>query len=64
MDNTIVVVTKKNGKLKIYINFRKLNATTKKDPYPLSFIDEMLSIITWNEAYYFLDGYLNIIESL
>jgi hypothetical protein len=32
MDNTIVVVTKKNGKLKIYINFRKLNVATNNDP--------------------------------
>ncbi len=31
----IVVVPKKNGKLKICTDFRKLNATTKKDPYPL-----------------------------
>jgi hypothetical protein len=28
----IVVVLKKNGKLKIYVDFKKLNATTKKDP--------------------------------
>jgi hypothetical protein len=31
----IVVVPKKNGKLKIYVDFKKLNATTKKDPFPL-----------------------------
>jgi hypothetical protein len=31
----IVILPKKNGKLKIYINFKKLNATTKKDPCPL-----------------------------
>ncbi len=37
----IVVVLKKNGKFKICINFKKLNATIKKDPYPLSFIDEV-----------------------
>ncbi len=30
----IVKVPKKNGKLKICIGFKKLNATTKKDPYP------------------------------
>jgi hypothetical protein len=29
----IVIVSKKNGKLTICIDFRKLNATTKKDPY-------------------------------
>jgi len=53
----IVVVPKKNGKLKICIDFKKLNATTKKDPYPLPFIDEVLNIITNYEAYSFLDGY-------
>jgi poly(A) polymerase Pap1 len=29
----IVVVPKKNGKLKICIKFEKLNAATKKDPH-------------------------------
>jgi hypothetical protein len=49
--------TKKNGKLKIYIDFRKLNVATKKDPYPLPFKNEMLNTIAWYEAYSFLDGY-------
>jgi len=53
----IVVVPKKNGKLKIYINFKKLNATTKKDPYPLPFTDEVLNTIVEYEAYSFLNGY-------
>jgi hypothetical protein len=50
-------VPKKNSKLKICIDFRKLKATTKKDPYPLSFTNEMLNIVTRYEAYSFLDGY-------
>jgi hypothetical protein len=50
----IIVVPKKNGKLKIYIDFRKLNATTKN---PLLFINEVLNIIEGYEAYFFLDGY-------
>jgi hypothetical protein len=54
----VVVVTKKNGKLRIYIDFRKLNVATKKDPYPLFFIDEVLNIVKRYEAYSFLDGYL------
>jgi len=54
----IVIVIKKNGKLKLYIDFRKLNADTKKDPYPLSFIDEVLNIVIRYKAYSFLDGYL------
>jgi len=54
----IVIVPKKNGKLKIYIDFKKLNATTKKDPYPLLFKIEVINTIAWYEAYSFLDGYL------
>ncbi len=53
-----IVIPKKNGKLRICIDFRKLNTTTKKDPHPLPFINEMLNTITWYEAYSFLDGYL------
>jgi hypothetical protein len=53
----IAVVPKKNGKLKIYIDFIKLNVDTKKDPYPLPFIDEMLNTVAGYEAHSFLDGY-------
>jgi hypothetical protein len=54
----IAIVPKKNGKLKICINFRKLNATTQKDSYPLLFIDEVLNTIIGYETYSFLNGYL------
>ncbi len=53
----IVIVLKKDGKLKIYIDFKKLNAATKKDLYPLPFIDEVLNTVVGYEAYSFLDGY-------
>jgi hypothetical protein len=53
----IIVIPKKNVKLRIYINFKKLNAATKKDPYPLPFTNEVLNTITWYEIYSFLDGY-------
>jgi hypothetical protein len=49
--------TNKNGKMRIYIDFRKLNAASKKDPYPLSSTDEVLNTITRYETYSFLDGY-------
>jgi hypothetical protein len=39
----IVVVPKKNGKLKIYVDFKKLNKVTKKNPYPLPFSNEHYS---------------------
>jgi len=53
----IVVIPKKNGKLKIYIDFKKLNATTKKDPYPLPFVDEVLNTIAKYETHSFLNGH-------
>jgi hypothetical protein len=53
----IIVLPKKNGKIHIYIDFHKLNATTKKNMYPLSFIDEMFNIVIDHEAYFFLEGY-------
>jgi hypothetical protein len=54
----IVVVPKKNGKMKIYIDFTKLNAATKKYLYPSLIIDEVLNTVARCEAYSFLDGYL------
>ncbi len=48
---------KKNGKLKICVDFIKLNVTTKKDPYLLPFIDEVINTIARHEVYTFLDGF-------
>jgi hypothetical protein len=38
------------------IDYRKLNKATKKDHFPLPFIDEMLERLV-NHSFYFLDGY-------
>jgi len=48
---------KKNGKLKICVDFRKLNVATKKDPYSLPFADEVINIVAKHEVYTFLDGF-------
>jgi hypothetical protein len=54
----IVVVPKKNGKLRICVDFKKLNKATRKNPYPLPFSDEELNIVKRYEVTYsFLDGY-------
>jgi hypothetical protein len=49
--------TKKNGKFRIYIDFRKLNVTTKKDPCPLPFTNEVLNTLSGYQTYSLLDGY-------
>ncbi len=47
------IIPKRNGKLKICIDFKKLNVATKKDPYPIPFIDEMINTVVGYEAHYF-----------
>jgi hypothetical protein len=53
----VVTHSSNTQELRICIDFKKLNATTKKDPYPLPFTDEMLNTIVRYETYSFLDGY-------
>jgi hypothetical protein len=48
---------KKNGKLKICVDFKKLNAVLKKDPYSLPFTNEVINTIDGHEVYTFLDGF-------
>ena len=44
----IVVVPKKNGKLQICVDYRRLNAQTVKDPYPLPYMDTILDESRWS----------------
>jgi hypothetical protein len=52
----IVVVPKKNGKLRICVDYRKLNSVTKKDYFPLPFTDSMLDGVAGYDCYSFMDG--------
>ncbi|GJT99811.1 reverse transcriptase domain-containing protein [Tanacetum coccineum] len=40
-----------------YIDYRKLNEATRKDHFPLPFMDQMLERLAGNEYYCFLDGF-------
>ena len=42
---------------RVCIDYRKLNAATKKDHFPLSFIDQMLDRLAGHPHFCFLDGY-------
>jgi len=53
----IIVGPKKNAKLIIYVDLRKLNVATKKDPFPLPFTYEVFNTMVGCEAYSFMDGY-------
>ena len=42
---------------RVCIGYRKLNAMTRKDHFPLPFIDQVLERVSSHSFYYFLDGY-------
>jgi hypothetical protein len=51
----VVLVRKKNGKLRFCVDYRKLNNVTKKDRYPLPRIDELLESLSEASWYTTLD---------
>jgi len=55
----LVIVPKKNGRLRICVDYQKLKAQTKKDPFMLPFLDSVLDSIVGHEMYSFMDGYSN-----
>ncbi|GKD39116.1 reverse transcriptase domain-containing protein [Tanacetum coccineum] len=54
-------VPKKGGftvvEWRVCIDYRKLNEATRKDHFPLPFMDQMLDRLAGNEYYCFLDGF-------
>ncbi|GJV92204.1 reverse transcriptase domain-containing protein [Tanacetum coccineum] len=62
----MTVVTNENNELiltrlvtgwRVCIDYRKLNDATRKDHFPLPFMDQMLERLAGNEYYCFLDGF-------
>jgi hypothetical protein len=53
----VVLALKKNGKLRVCVNYKALNKVTKKDRYPLPFCEEILEKVVGHEMYTFGDGY-------
>jgi len=53
----LVLVPKKNGKWRVCVNYRELNKATKKDHFPLPFIDQVLNGLAGKKFFSFLDGF-------
>ena len=53
----VVVTPKKNGKWRICVDYKPLNAATKRDHFPLPFQDEILNEVAGHERYTVCDGY-------
>ncbi|GJU48931.1 reverse transcriptase domain-containing protein [Tanacetum coccineum] len=47
---------------RVCIDYRKLNDATRKDHFPLTFIDQMLERLLGNEYYCFLDGFFGYFQ--
>ncbi|GJW21219.1 reverse transcriptase domain-containing protein [Tanacetum coccineum] len=47
---------------RVCIDYRKLNNATRKDHFPLPFIDQMLERLAGHEYYCFLDGFLGYFQ--
>ena len=56
-ENNELITTRVTSGWRVCIDDRKLNAGTRKDHFPLTFVDQMLERIAWHEFYCFLDGY-------
>ena len=53
----LVLVPKKNGKCRIFVDYRELNKATKKDHFPLHFVDQVLDGLAGKKFFSFLDGF-------
>ena len=53
----VVVTPKKNSKWRICVDYKPLNAATKRDHFPLPFQDEILNNLAGHERYTMCDGY-------
>nr|GFA20267.1 reverse transcriptase domain-containing protein [Tanacetum cinerariifolium] len=61
-DENELVLTRLVTGWRVCIDYKKLNEATRKDHYPLPFMDQMLERLAGNEYYCFLDGFLGYFQ--
>ncbi|GKA69725.1 putative nucleotidyltransferase, ribonuclease H [Tanacetum coccineum] len=61
-DNNELIPSRMVTGWRVCIDYRKLNDATRKDHFPLPFIDQMLERLCENEYYCFLDGFLGFFQ--
>ena len=53
----VVHVPKKNGKVRVYVDFRDLNKVSLKDDFPLLHINMLVDNMTGHSMLSFMDGF-------
>ncbi|GJZ23170.1 reverse transcriptase domain-containing protein [Tanacetum coccineum] len=61
-DENELILTRLVTGWRVCIDYRKLNEATRKDHFPLPFMDQMLERLAGNEYYCFLDGFSGYIQ--
>ncbi|GJW25094.1 reverse transcriptase domain-containing protein [Tanacetum coccineum] len=61
-DEKELVPTRLVTEWRVCIDYRKLNEATRKDHFPLPFMDQMLERLAGNEYYCLLDGFLGYFQ--
>ncbi|GKE18729.1 reverse transcriptase domain-containing protein, partial [Tanacetum coccineum] len=61
-DENVLILTRLVMGWRVCIDYRKLNEATRKDHFPLPFMDQMLERLAGNKYYCFLDGFSGYIE--
>ncbi|WJZ97359.1 hypothetical protein VitviT2T_015968 [Vitis vinifera] len=56
------ITTRLTSGWRVCIDYRKLNAVTRKDHFPLPFIDQVLERVSGHPFYCFLDGYFGYFQ--
>ena len=57
MKKNELILTRKVIAWRVCIDYKKLNDATRKDHFPLPFIDQMIEKLSRHEYYCFLGGY-------
>nr|GEW18788.1 reverse transcriptase domain-containing protein [Tanacetum cinerariifolium] len=60
--NNELILTRLVSGWRVCIDYMKLNDATRKDHFPLPFMDQMLERLARNEFYCFLDGFLGYFQ--
>lgn len=53
----LVLVRKRNGEIKLYVDFCDLNKSSLKDHYPLPSMEQILQMVVGSERFSLLDEY-------